>query len=483
MEKNLHYWQRVRAAACMIVVTLSSGSFAASQGFRTISVDAGQVEGPIRSFQGVNGPPLHIIAGLPNLINQYKELRVDQVRTHDFMGPTDVDARFTYRGADLTWLIPDSFERAGVVREGNASTIFPEWNADPEKPESYRFGPTDQVISSIRQSGAEVYYRIGRSWGANTEPPPDADKYANIIKHIAMHYNQGWASGFHDNIRYWEFWNEPEGFWNGTPELLYTFYAKTAIALKSLDANLKVGGLATSVPHDEGPWREGFLDYCASNHIPLDFFSWHRYTHTSSDPYDMVRLGKEIRRILDTHGFPKAESVLSEWNLSPDFTILEAGELQGAHTAAFVGAVLTYLQDASVDHAHFYRVTQLGWGCLILMEDSSNRLTYLRRWDKCSIPLNVYTSRVRTQSVSPRWRGSPRMVIRFRFWSVTSRYRRVINLRYSPCLKNFGIPYMEVCTLVTRLQSSPIETISSTTITQDTRCPYVTYLGGHWVPR
>jgi hypothetical protein len=27
------------------------------------------------------------MAGLPDLVKQYKELRVDRVRTHDFMGP------------------------------------------------------------------------------------------------------------------------------------------------------------------------------------------------------------------------------------------------------------------------------------------------------------------------------------------------------------------------------------------------------------
>jgi hypothetical protein len=59
------------------------------------------------------------------------------------------------------------------------------------------------VLRAIHDAGAEVYYRIGRSWGANNvDPPPDFDKYAGVVKHIAMHYNQGWANGFHYNIRY-----------------------------------------------------------------------------------------------------------------------------------------------------------------------------------------------------------------------------------------------------------------------------------------
>lgn len=327
----------------------------ANSGFRNIRVDAGNVVGEIHSFQGLNGPPTPVMAGLPDLVKQYKDLRVNQVRTHDFMGPTEIDSKFEYTNGNLTWLVPDPTQRAGVVKAGNASIIFPNANADPEKPENYNFGPTDKVIAGIIATGAEVYYRVGRSWGANINPPADFDKYANVVKHIAMHYNQGWANGFHYKIRYWEFWNEPEGFWSGTPEQFYSLYAKTALALKSVDPNLKVGGDARALPFDDGPYREGFFDYCAAHKLPLDFYSWHTYAIESADPYDAVRLARQIRGILDAHGFPKAESILSEWNLTPDFTEAKKAELQGIHNAAYIGAVLTYFQDAPLDYAHFYR--------------------------------------------------------------------------------------------------------------------------------
>jgi len=277
------------------------------------------------------------MAGLPNLVRQYKELRVNQVRTHDFMGPTEIDSQFTQGNALLTWLIPNSAQRAGVVKAGNASIIFPDSKADAEKPESYNFAPTDNVLATIHASGAEVYYRIGRSWGAQSEPPPDFDKYANVVKHIAMHYNLGWANGFHYNIRYWEFWNEPEAlFWSGTPQQFYSLYEKTARALKSVDPTLKVGGDAKAIASDDGPYREGLIDYCAAKHVPLDFYSWHTYALESADPYDAVRLAREIRGVLDTHGFPKAESILYEWNLTSDFTEHERARLQGVETAAFI---------------------------------------------------------------------------------------------------------------------------------------------------
>jgi xylan 1,4-beta-xylosidase len=325
-------------------------------GFRSLHIDAGRITGDIRSFQGLNGQPTPVMAGLPNLVRQYKELRVNIVRTHDFMGPTEIDSHFAVDNALLAWLIPDPAQRAGVVKAGNASIIFPDWSADPEKAESYNFGPTDKVIAAIHEAGAEVYYRIGRSWGANIDPPPDFDKYADVVKHVAMHYNQGWDHGFHYGIRYWEFWNEPEAlFWGGTPEQFYSFYEKTARALKSVDPTLKVGGDARAIASDDGPYREGFIDYCAAHHVPLDFYSWHTYAINSADPYDGVRLAREIRGVLDARGFSKAENILSEWNLTPDFTEGEAERLRGAENAAFIDSVLTYFQDAPLDHALFYR--------------------------------------------------------------------------------------------------------------------------------
>jgi xylan 1,4-beta-xylosidase len=351
MTKLLGYF-----LCCALIAVASTAQSLTDSAFRTLHIDASAVTGEIRSFQGLNGPPSPVMAGLPDLAQQYRDLRVNQVRTHDFMGPTEIDMRFNQNDPLLTWLIPDTAQRAGVVTAGNAAIIFPDWSADPEKRESYHFAASDQVLSVIYATHAEVYYRIGRSWGADISPPPDFDKYASVVKHIAMHYNQGWASGFHYNIRYWEFWNEPELlFWGGTPEQFYSLYEKTARALKSLDPALKIGGVGKALPYDPGPYREGFIDYCAAHHVPLDFYSWHTYADASADPYDSVRLARIIRGLLDTHGFPKAESILSEWNLTPDFTVAEKARLRGEENAAFLGAVLTYFQDAPLDHAHFYR--------------------------------------------------------------------------------------------------------------------------------
>jgi xylan 1,4-beta-xylosidase len=325
--------------------------------FREIHVDVSRVKGTIRSFQGVNGTPTPIMEDLPDVTQQYKDLRIDMVRTHDTMGPTDVDAYYSTDNLLLAWLVPEAGRRAKLVAAGNKAAIFPDWNADPEKPESYNFGPSDKFVNGIRDAGAEVYYRIGRSWGADYTALPVLDKFASVVKHLAMHYNRGWAGGFQDNIRYWEFWNEPETplFWTESPETFYKFYQETARALKSVDPTLKVGADAKALAYADGPYREGLINYCAEHKVPLDFYSWHHYTMTSADPYDFTRIASDIRQLLDDNGFRKSESILSEWNLTPDFTEPERPRLQGVENAAFMGNVLTYLQDSSVDRAHFYR--------------------------------------------------------------------------------------------------------------------------------
>ena len=132
--------------------------------------------------------------------------------------------------------------------------------------------------------------------------------------------------------------------------------------MKSVDPTLKVGGDATWNPSGDGGYRESFLDYCAAHNVPLDFYSWHYYADQSADPYENVRLAGTIRGILDAHGFPKAESILSEWNLSSDcFSEKGRAELESMHNAASIGAALSYFQDAPLDYAMYYRGDAAPW--------------------------------------------------------------------------------------------------------------------------
>lgn len=105
----------------LILLLSSTAGFSqnlSNNGFRSLRVDTAKITGNIHSLQGVNGAPWPVMAGLPNLVRRYRELRINQVRTHDLMGPADIDSKFVYTNEELTDLIPDSAQRAGVVRPG-----------------------------------------------------------------------------------------------------------------------------------------------------------------------------------------------------------------------------------------------------------------------------------------------------------------------------------------------------------------------------
>jgi xylan 1,4-beta-xylosidase len=306
-----------------------------------------EVSGTLRPFNGATGAPGAEFAGRPeeakiDISEAYKRARIDLIRTHDAFGAGDIDAKF---GAAKN--LPVS-----IPAERDALNIFPDMSADAGDAKSYNFGPTDRLIASIKGVGAETIFRIGRSIGADPTPPADLDKYAQIVRHIVLHYNQGWDNGFHDDLRYWEVWNEPDFrvFWTGTPQQYYDLYEKVALAIKAADPKTLIGGPTISKPLDATPYREGFLDFVRAKKLPLDFFVWHYYTMDSNDPQTLVDIGKEIRSILDAHGFRSTKNVLDEWNVD-----LFDRDLTKAGRAAFAVTSLIYMLNAPIDLQAYYR--------------------------------------------------------------------------------------------------------------------------------
>lgn len=334
---------------------------ASAGGPREITVNAAAPTGELRALNGVNGapgpgnhkPPEFVFGGwnMPEGIDVstgYKKARIDLVRTHDSYGPGDIDPKFGPKYGTPGAMVP---------AQKDELSLFPDMNADPADPNSYNFGPTDRMIASIVNSGAEVMFRIGRSETSNVDPPADFDRYAEIVRHIVLHYNHGWANGFQYNIRYWEVWNEPDLgklFWGGTPQQFFELYAKIARAVKEADPRALIGGPALARPNDATPYRDEFLHYVRAQNLPLDFYSWHWYATDSNDPLDVIRIGREMRSRLDSQGFTKTLSVVNEWN----YGLMEPLP-HDAQRAGFIAAALTYMQDEPIDLSAIYRADNL----------------------------------------------------------------------------------------------------------------------------
>jgi xylan 1,4-beta-xylosidase len=283
---------------------------------RQISIDATVAVGALRPLNGVQAEDAESSAF-------YRTAHVDLVRIPDAAGAGDIDA------------------------------IFPDLSADTENPKSYNFARTDRLVASIKSGGAETLFRLGRSASAGADPPPDPDKWAQIVKHVVLHYNAGWGRGFRYGIRYWEIWNAPDSkqFWSGSPAEYYRLYEKTAQAIQAADPAALVGGPALSKPLIAGDYREKFIDFVRLNRLPLDFFSWHFYAVDSNDPYVFVTIARQLRIILDARGFGSAKNVLDEWNADP-----AEQDLSSAARAAFAASSLIYMLGGPVDAQSYRRV-------------------------------------------------------------------------------------------------------------------------------
>jgi xylan 1,4-beta-xylosidase len=340
-------WHRCLAALLIVTPTLCP-LYASEAAIQTLSVDASQVTGKIKRVNDVDNGPL-CQRGIVDLSPYYKELGIRNVRLHD---------------------VPWTYDNVLDI-----NYVFPDWNADPERPESYDFTQSDYYLKTITDLGINIIFRLGYSAEYKTAvrhntPPPSFEKWAEIAAHIVRHYNDGWDNGQRADIKYWEIWNEPDGhglvFWAASPESLYQLYEITTRKLKDLDPSLKLGGpaIAGSIP-----FLEGFLKYEHQHHVPVDFVSWHIYTQ---NPHEVAQRAREVHELMAKYDFLGAQSVVDEWNYGPtqwnklfkdpaaSRTYFDSS--QNSFGAAFDATVMTDLQDAPVDIATFFSGTTFMWG-------------------------------------------------------------------------------------------------------------------------
>ncbi|HEV2435486.1 MAG TPA: glycoside hydrolase [Verrucomicrobiae bacterium] len=163
-------------------------------------------------------------------------------------------------------------------------------------------------------------------WKGNVTPPKSYDKWADLIRHLVSHFQERYG---HDEVKSWYFevWNEPDlhdGFWTGTKEEYFKLYEVTAKAIKSVSPDYRVGGPATAM----GQWDESFIEFCHSNHVPLDFVSSHSYgvksgyldetgqrgTVIDSDPDSVIGRMVGERKMIDHSLLPNLPLHFTEWS-------------------------------------------------------------------------------------------------------------------------------------------------------------------------
>ena len=327
-------------------------------------IDFAKPAGTIRALHGVNNGPVNWGLGA-DLTNYHKEAGFPSARLHDCI----------YAGQDVA----------------DVHCVFPIFDADADDPKYYTFAKSDAYIAAIIKNNTQITYRLGESiesrsrqysnGGFYVQPPKDFAKWAKICVHIIRHYNEGWANGFHYNIKHWEIWNEPaenvSGMWPGTQQQYFQLYETAAEAIKAHDPSLKVGGpAACSISFT---LVRPFLAYCRERKLPLDFVSWHCYPGT---PQEVAQNAVTARKLIDEYGFKNAESHITEWHPMwyPWENSIDANELgnpnpqkyatmrekfdtmRGPKAASFVASALMLLQDCPLDMANYYTADTNPWG-------------------------------------------------------------------------------------------------------------------------
>ena len=201
----------------------------------------------------------------------------------------------------------------------DVSQIFPNFDADENEPASYDFAVTDESILCTLDGGTKTFFRLGESIDHDIKKhrsyaPKDFHKWARICEHIIRHYTEGWADGYELDMPYWEIWNEPDlsdATWIGTKEEFFDFFEIAAKHLKSCFPHLKIGGPGMTGGSKNFAWAQDFLSEMQKREVPLDFFTWHRYTKT---PEDTIERADRIQAMLDANGYSEAEHIIDEWN-------------------------------------------------------------------------------------------------------------------------------------------------------------------------
>jgi hypothetical protein len=317
----------------------------------SLNLDLSKRGSAIKPMNAVNnGPTNGGVRKQKSNFDDYKELEIPYARNHD--------ASF--------------FQLYGGEHTVDVHRIFRDFSADENDPASYIFEPTDNYVKNTMETGTQTFYRLGASiehhYKFGTKVPKDMAKWARIAEHIIRHYNEGWANGFEYNITHWEIWNEPDCMnpdgsnpcWQGTEEEFIKFYGIVAKHLKSRFPSLTIGGPAFCGGKPAG-FKRAFLEACAKNNTPLDFFSFHWYGRDPLESTQRRALIEEIndhRALLDEFGFKDTKTILNEWNyvtgwLSEDFAYSKQ-VMKNLKGSAFILASMFTAQSSSLDMFMYY---------------------------------------------------------------------------------------------------------------------------------
>jgi xylan 1,4-beta-xylosidase len=213
------------------------------------------------------------------------------------------------------------------------------YDEDSQQHSIYNFSYVDQIYDGLLANGVKPFVELSFMprklavadafhsfwYKPNVAPPKDWTKWDDLIKAFGQHLVDRYGI---DEVASWYFevWNEPNiDFWAGEPKqtTYWQLYDHTALAIKKVNARLRVGGPATA----QAAWVDAFLKHCAEAKVPVDFVSSHVYANdraqdvfTTSEkiPRDKMvcRAVTKVHDQIKASSFPNLPLIWSEFNAS-----------------------------------------------------------------------------------------------------------------------------------------------------------------------
>ncbi|MCF8357911.1 MAG: hypothetical protein K9H26_04080 [Prolixibacteraceae bacterium] len=213
-------------------------------------------------------------------------------------------------------------------------------------------------------------------WKGNVTPPKDHDKWGALVRNTVQHWTDRYGE---DEVKTWYFevWNEPNlkpGFWTGTMEDYFKLYKYSALAVKSVNQDYRIGGPGTA----GAAWEEEMIDFCVKNNVPLDFVSAHSYgvnqgyldeygnSGTVLAPQEFAVSGDVLQSRKEIAASPKPDLELhfTEWSAS--YTPFDPIH-DSYHEAAYVLQKIKQVGDAAQSMSY--------WVFTDIFEESAPRFT------------------------------------------------------------------------------------------------------------
>lgn len=174
-------------------------------------------------------------------------------------------------------------------------------------------------MPKVMASGVQTMF----NYNMNVTPPKSNEEWGYLVETFTRHLVERYGI---DEVRSWYFevWNEPNlgGFWGGTQADYWELYKASALAVKKVDAHIRIGGPASS----KGNWVKEIITYTSKNNLPLDFVSTHLYPQDEQVQYpDRVgsphQIGdffsatvREVENVVKNSEKPNLEIHWTEWN-------------------------------------------------------------------------------------------------------------------------------------------------------------------------